>query len=82
MKRASTAWHRVGTDRPNGAARRARRSPDRQLPGKIRHHAVIPSTVGRDGVSAALEPDLSDEERAGLAKSAESLKKALERVSG
>jgi L-lactate dehydrogenase len=40
----------------------------------------LPSVVGRGGVIAVLEPELSDEERAGLAKSAENLKKALERV--
>lgn len=40
----------------------------------------LPSVVGRDGVTAALEPALSDEERAGLHKSAATLKAALERV--
>jgi L-lactate dehydrogenase len=42
----------------------------------------LPSVVGGDGVEHVFEPDLSDEERAGLAKSAESLKEALERVTG
>jgi malate/lactate dehydrogenase len=37
--------------------------------------------VGRDGVIAILPPDLSSDERAGLQKSAENLRKALERVS-
>jgi L-lactate dehydrogenase len=40
----------------------------------------LPGIVGRDGVAQVLEPDLSDEERAGLEKSAASLRKALERV--
>jgi L-lactate dehydrogenase len=40
----------------------------------------LPSVVGRDGVTEVLEPELSDEERAGLEKSAEALRKALERV--
>lgn len=42
----------------------------------------LPSVVGRQGVSEVLEPQLSDEERKGLEKSAESLRKALERVRG
>lgn len=42
----------------------------------------LPSVVGRDGVEHVFEPELSAEERAGLAKSAESLKQALERVRG
>ena len=41
----------------------------------------LPSIVGRDGVIAILPPDLSSDERAGLQKSAENLRKALERVS-
>jgi L-lactate dehydrogenase len=41
----------------------------------------LPSIVGRDGVMAILPPDLSSDERAGLQKSAENLRKALERVS-
>jgi L-lactate dehydrogenase len=40
----------------------------------------LPSVVGRDGVMQVLEPELSDEERAGLRKSAENLKTALEGV--
>jgi len=40
----------------------------------------LPSVVGRDGVSAVLEPALSDEERAGLEKSADTLRKALQRA--
>ena len=40
----------------------------------------LPSVVGRDGVLDVLAPELSDEERDGLAKSAANLKKALERV--
>ena len=40
----------------------------------------LPSVVGREGVVEVLEPALSDEERVGLAKSAESLRDALERV--
>ena len=40
----------------------------------------LPSIVGRDGVEAVLMPELSDEERAGLDKSAAALKAALERV--
>jgi L-lactate dehydrogenase len=42
----------------------------------------LPSVVGRGGVIEVLEPDLSDEEAAGLEKSAKILKEALERVRG
>jgi L-lactate dehydrogenase len=42
----------------------------------------LPSVVGRAGVIEVLEPDLSDEEQAGLEKSAKILKEALERVRG
>ncbi len=37
----------------------------------------LPSVVGRSGVIEVLEPDMSDEERQGLEKSAETLKAAL-----
>ena len=37
----------------------------------------LPSIVGRRGVAEVLEPDMSDEEREGLRKSAEALNKAL-----
>jgi len=40
----------------------------------------LPSIVGRRGVTEVLEPEMSDEERDGLRKSAETLKKALARV--
>ncbi len=40
----------------------------------------LPSVVGRKGVLEVLEPELSDEEQAGLAKSAKLLKDALDRV--
>jgi L-lactate dehydrogenase len=40
----------------------------------------LPSIVGRTGVIAVLQPELSAEERKGLDKSAASLKAALERV--
>jgi L-lactate dehydrogenase len=40
----------------------------------------LPSVVGREGVIEVLEPDMSDEERDGLQKSAEFLKAALDRV--
>jgi L-lactate dehydrogenase len=40
----------------------------------------LPSIVGRNGVETVLEPDLSDEEREGLRKSAETLKSALKEV--
>jgi L-lactate dehydrogenase len=40
----------------------------------------LPSVVGRDGAAAVLEPDLSDDERRGLEKSAQTLKDALARV--
>jgi L-lactate dehydrogenase len=40
----------------------------------------LPSVVGREGVIEVLEPDMSDEERDGLQKSAELLKAALDRV--
>jgi L-lactate dehydrogenase len=41
----------------------------------------LPSIVGRSGVAEVLSPDLSDEERSGLEKSADNLRKALARVS-
>ena len=40
----------------------------------------LPSVVGRQGVVSVLEPELSPEERAGLDKSAQILRSALERV--
>jgi L-lactate dehydrogenase len=40
----------------------------------------LPSVIGHDGVIKVLHPELSDEEREGLNKSAESLKAVLERV--
>jgi L-lactate dehydrogenase len=40
----------------------------------------LPSVVGRDGVVAVFTPQLSDEEDKALEKSAESIRKALERV--
>ena len=40
----------------------------------------LPSVVGRAGVIEVLEPEMSDEEREGLRKSADSLQQALERV--
>ena len=40
----------------------------------------LPSVVGRDGVVQVLEPALADDERAGLEKSAATLRKALARV--
>lgn len=42
----------------------------------------LPSVVGRKGVLEVFEPELSDEEQAGLAKSAKLLKEALDRVGG
>ena len=40
----------------------------------------LPSVVGRGGIIEVLQPELSDEERNGLAKSAANLKAALEHV--
>ena len=40
----------------------------------------LPSIVGRNGVIEVLQPELSDEERSGLDKSADSLRQALQRV--
>jgi L-lactate dehydrogenase len=40
----------------------------------------LPSVIGRDGVVAVLQPDLSPEERSGLEKSADGLRNALERI--
>jgi L-lactate dehydrogenase len=40
----------------------------------------LPSVVGRGGVTMTLSPELSPEERNGLRRSAENLRKALERV--
>jgi L-lactate dehydrogenase len=42
----------------------------------------LPSVVGRDGVSEVFWPELSEEERKGLEKSAETLRKAMQRVKG
>src|SRR4051812_14635552 len=42
----------------------------------------LPSIVGRNGVEAVLAPELSDEEREGLRKSADTLKQALQDVTG
>jgi L-lactate dehydrogenase len=40
----------------------------------------LPSVVGRDGVVAVLQPDMTPEERSGLEKSAQSLKNALQSI--
>jgi L-lactate dehydrogenase len=40
----------------------------------------LPSAVGRRGIVSVIEPELSDEERAALEKSAQTLRAALERV--
>jgi L-lactate dehydrogenase len=40
----------------------------------------LPSIVGRRGVIEVLEPDMSEEEREGLRKSADALNTALDRV--
>ena len=40
----------------------------------------LPSVVGRHGIVSVLEPELNDEELAGLEKSAQTLRAALERV--
>ena len=40
----------------------------------------LPSVIGRGGVIEVLEPELSDEERVGLQRSAEFLKGALDRI--
>jgi L-lactate dehydrogenase len=40
----------------------------------------LPSIVGREGVVQIMEPEMSDEERQGLARSADALRKALARV--
>jgi L-lactate dehydrogenase len=40
----------------------------------------LPSVVGRDGVVRILEPDLSDEERHALERSAETLRRAVARM--
>lgn len=42
----------------------------------------LPSVIGRGGLIEVLEPDMSEQERSGLQKSAEILKAALERVRG
>jgi L-lactate dehydrogenase len=42
----------------------------------------LPSVVGRTGVIEILDPDMSEEERAGLARGAENLKQALARAGG
>jgi L-lactate dehydrogenase len=41
----------------------------------------LPSIVGRTGVLEVLSPELAEEERSGLEKSAANLRKALQRVS-
>jgi L-lactate dehydrogenase len=40
----------------------------------------LPSIVGREGVLQIMEPEMSDEERQGLARSADALRKALAQV--
>ena len=40
----------------------------------------LPSVVGREGVVQIMEPEMSEEERQGLARSADALRKALARV--
>jgi L-lactate dehydrogenase len=40
----------------------------------------LPSIVGRSGVTRVLQPELSAEEQAGLKKSAENLRAALQRI--
>jgi L-lactate dehydrogenase len=40
----------------------------------------LPSIVGREGVLQIMEPEMSEEERQGLARSADALRKALARV--
>jgi L-lactate dehydrogenase len=40
----------------------------------------LPSIVGRSGVTKVLRPELSAEEQAGLKKSAENLRAALQRI--
>ena len=42
----------------------------------------LPSVVGRGGVIEVLQPELSDEEREGLRRSAKAMKDALDRVKG
>ena len=42
----------------------------------------LPSVVGRGGVIEVLQPELSDEEREALQKSAKTMKEALQRVKG
>jgi len=42
----------------------------------------LPSVVGRGGVIEVLQPELSDEERLGLQRSAKAMKDALDRVKG
>ena len=41
----------------------------------------LPSVVGRAGILEVLPPDLSDEERSALEKSADNMRKALQRIS-
>jgi L-lactate dehydrogenase len=40
----------------------------------------VPSVVGRQGVVQVLEPELSDEERGGLQRSAETLRNAVAHI--
>jgi L-lactate dehydrogenase len=40
----------------------------------------LPSVLGRDGVSRTFEPEMSEEERKGLARSAETLRNAFARI--
>jgi L-lactate dehydrogenase len=42
----------------------------------------LPGVLGRNGVSRILEPDMSDDERAALQKSADKIKSALQNLSG
>jgi L-lactate dehydrogenase len=41
----------------------------------------LPSVVGRDGVQRILEPEMSEEERKGMQRSADAIKAALSRLS-
>jgi hypothetical protein len=49
-------------------------------PGPFQHVLVLPSVLGRAGVSRILEPDMSEEELQGLKRSADRLRDALERI--
>lgn len=80
--RRESAWHRhgFGAHRGNGGARPADSCADRLVSSPLRVTLSVPSVVGTQGVVRAVEPELSDDERAALQRSADWLKAAVARI--